>query len=189
MAGRKLIVKLQGVSSTAVNSQKCSVTAVKPIECCFNSQYPLFIPPGRGEGGTHQDFCSSVTAPLKKKNEVDLCCVCPTKEVSRSSRCSRRTWCPSKVQVFESCPLNVSARIHVVSPSEACEVGRLSFPWREILPELRSPSLFWRTWLELRHERHFSVAHQPPLIGRAEILSQLLGKQMSPRPRQSAFAA
>lgn len=43
LIGRKLTVKLQGISATAVNFQKY-FAAAKTIECGLNEQYALFIP-------------------------------------------------------------------------------------------------------------------------------------------------
>lgn len=43
LIGRKLMVKLQGISTTAVNFQKY-FAAAKTIECGLNEQYALFIP-------------------------------------------------------------------------------------------------------------------------------------------------
>lgn len=43
LIGRKLMVKLQGISTTAVNFQKY-FAAAKNIECGLNEQYALFIP-------------------------------------------------------------------------------------------------------------------------------------------------
>lgn len=43
LIGRKLMVKLQGIPTTAVNFQKY-FAAAKTIECGLNEQYALFIP-------------------------------------------------------------------------------------------------------------------------------------------------
>jgi len=48
LIGRKLTVKLQGISTTAVNFQKY-FGAAKTIECGLNEQYALFIPHNQKE--------------------------------------------------------------------------------------------------------------------------------------------
>lgn len=52
LIGRKLTDKLQGISPTAVNSQKY-FTAAKTIECGLNEQYALFIPQQHQEHAFH----------------------------------------------------------------------------------------------------------------------------------------
>lgn len=121
LIGRKLTVKLQGISTTAVNFQKY-FAAAKTIECGLNEQYALFIPHHLKEHAfdfsMNNPWFDGVgffahTKQVKQFSAQFL-------PVTQKGLYSRHLWEEEEmiqmlVQMFGSCSLNVLCRTNLTS--------------------------------------------------------------------------